>query len=169
MSNREPVTELDQQFSSEGATPTAWADARGGLEKAEIYWLSTVRPDGRPHTTPIAAVWIDDALYFCTGPAERKAKNLANNARCVITTGCNAFREGLDFVVEGDAVKLTDEAKLQKLADAFATKYDGFFGYTVRNGGFAGDGGEAPVFEVAPAKIFAYGRDLVFSATRYSF
>lgn len=59
-----PTAELDPQFSSPDATPTPWAVARGHLEKAEIYWLSTVRPDGRPHVTPVVAVWLDGALYF---------------------------------------------------------------------------------------------------------
>lgn len=46
MARREPVTELDARFSSESATPTGWSQARKGLEGAEVYWLSTVRPDG---------------------------------------------------------------------------------------------------------------------------
>jgi nitroimidazol reductase NimA-like FMN-containing flavoprotein (pyridoxamine 5'-phosphate oxidase superfamily) len=110
MTNKEPVVELQPQFSSEDATPTAWAKAREHLEKAEVYWLATVRPSGRPHVTPVVAVWLEGALYFSTGPSERKAKNLARNAHCVITTGCNGLDEGLDLVVEGDAVRVSDEA-----------------------------------------------------------
>src|SRR4051794_4373756 len=137
MTEKEPVTELHSQYSSPGATPTAWADARSGLEQAEIFWLSTVRPDGRPHVTPLLAVWLDDALYFTTGPAERKAQNLAHNAHCVLTTGCNALGEGLDLVVEGDAIRVSDEALLQRLADRLATKYN--WHYTVRDGAFYGE------------------------------
>jgi general stress protein 26 len=122
--DKEPVAELQPQFSNNGATTTAWAEARERLEKAEVYWLSTVRPDGRPHVTLVVSVWLDGALYFCTGPGERKAKNLARNAHCVITTGCNALSEGLDLVVEGDAVKVSDEARLQRVADRYASKYD---------------------------------------------
>jgi predicted pyridoxine 5'-phosphate oxidase superfamily flavin-nucleotide-binding protein len=73
----EPIAELDARFSSEGATPTQWTEARQLLEAAEVFWVSTVRPDGRPHVTPLIAVWLDEALYFCTGPTERKNKNLA--------------------------------------------------------------------------------------------
>src|SRR5438128_1800126 len=98
MANKEPTAELQPQFSSDGATPTPWAVAREHLEKAQIYWLATVRPDGRPHVTPLLAVWLDGALYFCTGPGERKAKNLVGNSNCVITTGCNVL-DGLDVVV----------------------------------------------------------------------
>src|ERR1700733_3766190 len=69
-----PVAELHAGFSSPGGNPTAWAEGRRHIEGAEVFWLSTVRPDGRPHVTPLLAVWHDDAMYFCTGPAERKAK-----------------------------------------------------------------------------------------------
>ena len=62
MAEREPIAELHQPFSSEGATPTAWAEGRRHLEKAKIYWLSTVRPDGRPHVTPMVAIWMDGAI-----------------------------------------------------------------------------------------------------------
>src|SRR5690348_12421799 len=109
MAEKEPVAELHPQFSSPGATAIAWAEARERLEQAEIYWLTTVRPDGRPHVTPLIAIWHDGALYFCTGPAERKAKNIARNPHCILTTGGNALNEGLDLVVEGDAVRMSDE------------------------------------------------------------
>jgi nitroimidazol reductase NimA-like FMN-containing flavoprotein (pyridoxamine 5'-phosphate oxidase superfamily) len=110
MAGKEPVTELDARFSSDGATPTAWAQARRRLEEAEVYWLSTVRPDGRPHVTPLLSVWQDGALYFCTGPSERKARNLTQNPHCILTTGCNALAEGLDLVVEGAAARVSDDA-----------------------------------------------------------
>lgn len=68
-----------------------------------MYWLSIVHPEGRPHVTPIAGVWLDDALCFSTGQEERKARNLALNTACVVTTGCNVL-DGMDVVVEGEAV-----------------------------------------------------------------
>ena len=63
--------------ASPEATATDWADARRELAAAELSWLSTVRPDGRPHVTPLLTVWRDGALHFCTGARERKARNLA--------------------------------------------------------------------------------------------
>lgn len=62
MAGKEPVAELDARFSSDGATRTGWAEARRRLEDAEVYWLSTVRPDGRPHVTPLLSVWLDGAF-----------------------------------------------------------------------------------------------------------
>jgi len=79
MIRKEPTAELDSQFSSDEATPIPWAEGRERLEGAEVYWISTVRPDGRPHVTPLLSVWLDGALYFCTGSDERKAKNLVCN------------------------------------------------------------------------------------------
>jgi general stress protein 26 len=166
MAEKEPLTVLQPGFSSADATPTAWSDARAQLEKAEIYWLSTVRPDGRPHVTPLMSVWLDGALYFATGPGERKAKNLAHNAHCVMTTGCNALNEGLDLVVEGDATRVSDEATLQRVADVYASKYG--WHYTVRDGALYGEGGEALVFEVAPTTAFGFGKG-TFSQTRWRF
>jgi len=126
MVEREPATDLGA-FSSDGAVATEWATALADLQGAEVYWLSTVRPDGRPHVTPLLGVWLDGALYFCTGPAERKAKNLAQNPNCVLTTGCNGLDDDLDLVVEGAAAKVSEEAELQSVADTFESKYGRHF------------------------------------------
>jgi nitroimidazol reductase NimA-like FMN-containing flavoprotein (pyridoxamine 5'-phosphate oxidase superfamily) len=168
MTPTEPVADLDTRFSSETAHATPWSEVADLLESAEIYWLSTVRPDGRPHVTPLIAVWNDGALYFCTGPTERKAKNLVQNTGCAVTTGCNRFAEGLDVTVEGRAVEINDESRLQQLADAYAAKYDWHF--AVRDGTFhSDDGGRALVFEVRPETVFAFGKGDPFSQTRYRF
>jgi hypothetical protein len=66
-----PVTTLDQRFSDPDAVATGWDETRRVLETAELFWLSTVRADGRPHVTPLVAVWADEALHFCTGTAEQ--------------------------------------------------------------------------------------------------
>src|ERR687898_2091932 len=81
-------------FSSPDATPTPWEVGREQVVDADTFWLSTVRPDGRPHVTPLIAVWHGDAIWFTTGPGERKAKNLAENSSCVLTTGRSDLVEG---------------------------------------------------------------------------
>lgn len=166
MADREPKNELDTRFSSEGATATSWAEARALLEKAEVYWLATVRPDGRPHVTTLLCAWMDGALYFCTGASERKAKNLESNSHCVITTGCNIL-EGLDVVVEGEAAMVNDTAKLQALAALYVSKYD--WHYEVRDGAFYDNGSRADVYEVAPTTAFGFGKGDVSSQTRWRF
>lgn len=169
MADKKPVAELEPQFSSPGATSTPWAEARGQLEEAKIYWLTTVRPDGHPHVTPLLSVWLDGALYFCTGSHERKAKNLAGNSNCIITTGCNIM-EGLDLVVEGEAVQLSDEAKLQRVADMYESKYGSDWRFTVRDGAFNGqEGNVALVYEIIPTTVFGFGKGEPFSQTRWRF
>jgi hypothetical protein len=167
MTTSQPTTELGARFSSPDAAATPWREGDAILDKAEIYWLSTVRPDGRPHVTPLIALWLDDVFYFTTGETERKAKNLAGNAQCVVTTGCNTYGEGLDVVIEGEAKRVRDEALLQRLVDGYAAKYGWTF--TVRNGNLLGDGGEAWVFAVAPDVAFGFGRGETFSQTRWRF
>ena len=168
MPAEEPVTELDTRYSEDAAPPTPWAVACEVLAGAEVFWLSTVRPDGRPHVTPLIAVWLDGALYFSTGPTERKARNLAGNRHCVLTTGSNALGHGLDLVVEGEAVRVEDDVRLQRVADAYAAKYGADWTYSVRDGAFVGLGGVAWVFAVAPGTAFGFSKGL-YGQTRWSF
>jgi nitroimidazol reductase NimA-like FMN-containing flavoprotein (pyridoxamine 5'-phosphate oxidase superfamily) len=165
---QEPETELDRRFSSPNATPTDWAEGRERTEEAELFWLSTVRPDGRPHVTPLISVWLNGAACFCTGPSERKAKNLAQNPNCILTTGCNLLEEGLDVVIEGEAKRVTDDAKLTRIADAYESKYGSDWHFDVRDGAFHHEGGEALVFEIAPATAFGF-RKGEYSQTRWRF
>ena len=166
----EPETQLSS-FSSPNAVATTWARARRSLQHAELYWLSTVRPDGRPHVTPLLGVWLSGALHFCTGPTERKAKNLAQNPRCVLTTGCNNL-EGLDLVVEGEANTVTDRGELGAVADCFESKYGPHF--EPPDGTWSGLGdamreGEVLVFRVDPTTVFGFGKGTPYSQTRWRF
>lgn len=168
MTIEQPTTTLQPEFSGADAVATPWAIVREQLERAEIAWLTTVRPDGRPHVTPLLFIWQDGALYFCTGAEERKAQNLAQNAHCVLTTGCDALNEGRDLVVEGDAAPMHDAAMLQRLAERYTAKYGWHF--TVRDGVLRGDGGNvAQVYAVQPTTVFAFGKGEPFSQTRYRF
>ena len=105
------------------ASALDWEQARAVLQGAMLYWLSTVRADGRPHVTPLLGAWAQDALAFCTGPTEQKAKNLQTNSHCILTTGRNSLDEGLDVVVEGDAAAVTDRARRVAIAQAYEEKY----------------------------------------------
>jgi general stress protein 26 len=166
-----PVTELDRRFSDPAAVPVTWDETRRVLEQAELSWIVTVRADGRPHLTPLVAVWFEGALHFCTGNAEQKAVNLRGNPHVILMTGCNRWEEGLDVVVEGNAVPVTDEAVLRSLAQAWAAKWDGQWQFQVRDGSFQDQGGgdgRVLVFQVAPAKILAFAKG-AFGQTRHSF
>jgi nitroimidazol reductase NimA-like FMN-containing flavoprotein (pyridoxamine 5'-phosphate oxidase superfamily) len=164
----EPKTELDSRFSEPGTKPTPWADTLRAIETAELFWITTVRADGRPHVTPLPAVWLDEALHFCTGAGEQKAVNLRANPHVALTTGRNDWNSGLDVVVEGDAVQVADEPTLHRLAAAWRTKWDGSWQYEVRDGAFHHDVGEAQVYAVAPTKVLAFGKG-TFTHTSHRF
>jgi len=167
-----PVTTLDPRFSDPKAAATEWQETRKILAEAELFWLTTVRADGRPHVTPLVAVWLDGAAHFCTGTGEQKAVNLAANPQVVLSTGCNSWDSGLDVMVEGTAVRVTDEAQLRRLAQAWTAKWDGRWQYTVRDGAFRHsedpDAGAIPVFAVRPDKVLAFAKG-AFSHTRHKF
>ncbi|HEY3060861.1 MAG TPA: pyridoxamine 5'-phosphate oxidase family protein [Chloroflexota bacterium] len=165
----QPRTRLDTRFSDPDARPTDWEQTRQALEQAELFLVGTVRADGRPHMTPLVAVWLDDALYFSTGPTEQKAINLKSNPHVILTTGGDDWQHGLNIVVEGDAVQVTDERLLERLAAAWAKKWDGQWHFEVRDGAFwHADGGTALVFGVAPRKVLAFGKG-PFSHTSHRF
>jgi nitroimidazol reductase NimA-like FMN-containing flavoprotein (pyridoxamine 5'-phosphate oxidase superfamily) len=164
-----PVTDIDSRFSDPAASATDWEQTRRVLETAELFWITTVRADGRPHVTPLVAVWLDGALHFATGATEQKAVNLRGNPHVILTTGRSDWDAGLDVIVEGDAIRLTDDETLRRLATDWAAKWDGRWQYEVRDGSFCQPGsGEALVFRVTPAKILAFAKG-TFSHTRHRF
>jgi general stress protein 26 len=170
MTTAEPVTELDARYGDPGAQPTNWAVAREALTAAELSWISTVRPDGRPHVTPLLTVCEESTVFFCTGPEERKCRNLTENPHVAITTGRNSRHGGLDLVVEGDAVRVRDESDLRRLADAWVAKYGEDWRFDVGNDAFLhrGGDGEAWVFAVQATTVFGFGKD-PYSQTRWRF
>ena len=167
----EDVTAKIHGFSEPESTPTPWAQAIEQLRASDTYWLSTVRPDGRPHVTPLIAVWHAEALWFATGPEERKAKNLAANPSCVLTTGCSDLAEGaLDLMIEGRAEQVTDDAELEPVATVFADKYpNGPWDFVVRDGAFSdrAAGGHIVVFRVRPMRGLGFRKGDHFSQTTW--
>jgi general stress protein 26 len=167
MSRIAPAAELNEGFSEPGAKPRPWSDVDRVLTESEMFWLSTVRRDGRPHVTPIPAVWHDGVLHFCSGSHEQKSKNLQSDPRCILTTGTNSLHSGLDVVVEGTAVRVTDRARLLRLAVLWKSKLD--WDFEVGQDAFTdGAGRRGLVFGVGPQKVLAFGKG-PFTQTRYSF
>jgi general stress protein 26 len=167
-----PVTTFDERYSDPAAVAVEWPETENVLAAAELFWISTVRADGRPHVTPVVAAWVEGAVWFSTGADEQKFVNLSANPHVVLTTGCNQWDQGIDVVVEGDAIRVTDDAVLARVATAFTTKWDGRWQWAARNGCFGnpdGGSGEALVFSVTPVKVFAHAKGDPFGATTHRF
>lgn len=171
--SRDDVVAEIHGFSEPNATPTPWSAALEQVAAADTFWLSTVRPDGRPHVTPLIAVWQAGAIWFTTGPEERKAQNLAENPSCVLTTGCSDLADGaLDVVLEGNAEQVTTDSELEPIAAAFAAKYGTeTWDYVVRDGAFSHRGweGRVIVFRVRPARGLGFRKGDHFSQTTWRF
>ena len=166
-----PETTLDPRFSSEGATPTDWSAARDQLRDAKSYQLTTVRADGRPHQTTIAGIWLDDRFSFTTSSAEQKAHNLEVGNHNVIVTAGNSGWDGMDVILEGEAVEVTDMDRLGRLVDAYRTKYDDLFKFRLEDGQFVAPGAVGPVlvYDVRPRTAFGFAKGDTFSQTRWRF
>ena len=155
-------TKIDRRFSDPSAEPTPWSTTEQVLEGAELYWITTVRADGRPHVTPLIGLYHDGALHFCTGLREQKHKNLEGNPNVVLTTGTNTWAKGLDVVVEGALTQITDDDALHRLADAYVDKYGEVWRFTVGDGVFGtqtDEGGPAAVYRVDATKVIAFAKE----------
>jgi pyridoxine/pyridoxamine 5'-phosphate oxidase len=101
---------------SEMAGPIAWERVDQQLREARNYWLTTTRPDGRPHAMPIWGVWRASALWFGTGLESVKGRNLAHDPRASVH-----LESGDDVVIlEGIAERAEDAGAYA----AYGEKYD---------------------------------------------
>ena len=79
----------------------------------------------------------------------------------------------MDLVVEGTVAKVSQEARLHRVAEVYMTKYE--WPVTVRDGAFYADGaptaGPPPyeIYEVIPTTAFGFPWDATFNPTRWRF
>jgi nitroimidazol reductase NimA-like FMN-containing flavoprotein (pyridoxamine 5'-phosphate oxidase superfamily) len=141
----------------------------GGTPEPHTHWLTTVRPDGRPHVVPVGLAWHEGAFYFTSGDGTQKSKNLLRDPRCSVSLAA----AGLDIVLDGVASKVTDDAKLRRLAEVFAS---GGWAPTVKDGAFYHDfsapsAGPPPwyVYEFTPRTVYGFATAEPHGATRWRF
>ncbi|MFC6082408.1 pyridoxamine 5'-phosphate oxidase family protein [Sphaerisporangium aureirubrum] len=165
MAENEPVAEQSSPADEPSTTPRA--SARSPMNDAGTYWLSTLRPNGRPNIVPVLGVWLDGALHLAVSQAMHDPETLPAATDCVVTTD----PRGLELVVRGRAARVLDDGKLGRLSGVFSSKYG--IALTVQGGAFHGGGtratGPSPydVYEVTPAAPPAGGGSP--SGTRWSF
>ncbi|MDP9373642.1 MAG: TIGR03618 family F420-dependent PPOX class oxidoreductase [Chloroflexota bacterium] len=90
------------------------------LREETIAFLSTVRPDGRPHLVPIWFLWDGETILIFSQPANQKVRNLRQNPRAML-----ALERGGDapvILIEGEAT-LLDEGAAAATDPAYVEKY----------------------------------------------
>jgi PPOX class probable F420-dependent enzyme len=107
---------LDAEHGT-GLLPWSWARER--LERSHDYWVATTHPDGRPHVMPVWGVFVDGAFWFSSRRGSRKARNLAANPACAITTD-SAYEP---VVIEGTAEVIQDLTGIGGFVLAINDKY----------------------------------------------
>src|SRR5215207_6302996 len=120
---------IDPRYGDVSATAPPWDDIERLLTHAQLYWIITVRADGRPHAVPLVGVWHEGAFAFCTGPGEQKQRNLDLNPHVAVTTGSTGADDWKYEVRGHEFIELSNSGD--------------------------GDGG-AWVYRVAPAKVIAF-------------
>lgn len=101
-----------------GLLPWQWAEER--LTSSRNYWVVSLWPDGRPHAMPVWGLWHEGAFWFSSSKGSRKARNLAADPRCVVTT-----EDAADpVVIEGSAELVSEPDALATILALENAKYD---------------------------------------------
>jgi hypothetical protein len=145
---------------NKGLLSWRWADNR--LKKSHNYWITTVKPDGSPHTMVVWGLWLDRRFLFSTGRQSRKARNLAVNPQCVVCTE----KANEAVIVEGAAEEVMDVARRRRFLALYERKY----AWNVRS--FEDDilSLKEPIYAVRPRVAFGLDeKKFANAATRWRF
>ena len=100
----------------EGMLAWAWAEER--LHNGLNYWFATSRPNGRPHSSPVWAVWHQGKLYFDGSPETRRMKNIAANPYVSVH-----LESGDEVVILEGKAETVGPPPDRSLAEALAARY----------------------------------------------
>ena len=98
-----------------------WSHVEQKMAEALHYWVNTVSPQNRPHSTPVWGVWLEGSFYFDGSPRTRRGRNLAANPAVSVN-----LENGRDVVIlEGEALQIIDPPQelAKKLAQTYTAKY----------------------------------------------
>ena len=150
-----------------------WSRALEALEGPQpptlTWFLATTRPDGRPHVAGVGAIWYEGKIWFVSGPATRKSRNLAENGTCAVSMALS----GMDLVFEGVAERVTDDETLRRIAKRYG---DSGWPAQVKDAAFTYDysapsAGPPPwyVYAITPTQAFGVASAEPHGATRWRF
>jgi hypothetical protein len=152
---------------TKGLLPWSWAEQR--LKKSHNYWITTVSSDGprqsspdtSPHTMVVWGLWQDGRFLFSTGSKSRKARNLAQNPRCIVCT-----EHAHEAVIVQGIAEIADVAARRKFLPPYERKYK-FDMSTMKDDILSM---KEPVFAVPPRVVFGlWEKHFQTKSTRWKF
>jgi hypothetical protein len=112
---------LPEGYADNPASFVDWEWVAEQMTVSENYWLSSVRPDGRPHVVPRWGVFIDNKLYYDGSPKTQHSRNIIKNPYVSLH-----LENGYKVVIMEGASKTADKPTpefAQLLSKAMTEKY----------------------------------------------
>jgi len=97
------------------------AHAEARLRREKIAWLTTVRRDGQPQSSPVWFLYVDGAIVVYSKPTTQKVRNVQANPK--VAVHLRDVDEGSDIVsIEGIA-EIDESYPAAAAIPAYVTKY----------------------------------------------
>ncbi|MFN8484321.1 MAG: TIGR03667 family PPOX class F420-dependent oxidoreductase [Anaerolineae bacterium] len=98
-----------------------YAHVERRLYAEPVIWLSSVRPDGRPHLVPVWFLWDGNAITIFSQPNNQKIRNLRANAH--VALALEAANEGEDVAILEGTAELVAVDDVATILDPYREKY----------------------------------------------
>ena len=99
-------------------------EVRRLLDRPNYAHVSTLLPDGAPHSVPVWITIEGDHLAILTGPGSRKARNVERDPRVAISL-IDVDKPYLSVLIRGQVVELVDGDRGWEIIDRISQKYTG--------------------------------------------
>jgi hypothetical protein len=93
------------------------------IANAPCLWLTTLRRDGSPHTTPVWFLLIDQTFWIASSILNAKVENLRHDPRVSLAIDGTGDRP---YVAQGRVLVHRSCGDFPLVVDQFAAKYDGW-------------------------------------------
>jgi PPOX class probable F420-dependent enzyme len=86
-----------------------------------VIWLTTVRPDGQPQSSPVWFVWDGERFLIYSRPGSGKIPNIRGNPR--VSLNLDSDGEGGEIVTIEGTAEIDPDAPPANQVDAYVAKY----------------------------------------------
>lgn len=91
------------------------------LRSEIMIWLSSVRPDGRPHLVPVWFLWDGETILIFSRPNTQKLRNLQHNQNVMLAL--DTARQGGDILMIEGKAEILKEPTSAFISSEYAEKY----------------------------------------------